>query len=186
MPPGHTAAWSTRHGGGGSGSRFDTFYRSRGAQCLQADGLQGRIRGRAALLRSGLQAFAGRAVREPGQDFDLPGAAAVLGKGSAHRSAEKAQVRPVDFLKAFAVLKTMKGLRGTALDIFGYTTERDGAERRLVADYSRLIERLAPRTGRLQTRCGRGPGGIAARHPRLRPYQAGQSRKGRNQARRTA
>ncbi len=44
--------------------------------------------------------------------------------------------------KAFAMLKAMKGLRGTALDVFGYTTERR-AERRLVADYSRLIERLS-------------------------------------------
>ena len=43
--------------------------------------------------------------------------------------------------QAFAVLKAMKGLRGTALDLFGHTAERK-AERRLVADYDRLVRRL--------------------------------------------
>ncbi|MBW8880028.1 MAG: indolepyruvate ferredoxin oxidoreductase family protein, partial [Asticcacaulis sp.] len=44
--------------------------------------------------------------------------------------------------KAFAVLHAFKGLRGTALDIFGYSEERR-MERGLIVDYSKLINRLA-------------------------------------------
>ena len=48
--------------------------------------------------------------------------------------------------QAFAVLKSLKGLRGTAFDIFGYTHERK-VERRLVADYQRLIQHLNGQLG---------------------------------------
>jgi indolepyruvate ferredoxin oxidoreductase len=41
-------------------------------------------------------------------------------------------------LTAFRVLAKLKGLRGTALDIFGYSAERR-TERQLVADYERTI-----------------------------------------------
>ncbi len=44
-------------------------------------------------------------------------------------------------LKAFRVLARLRGLRGTAFDIFGYTAERK-AERQLVADYLALAEEL--------------------------------------------
>jgi indolepyruvate ferredoxin oxidoreductase len=44
--------------------------------------------------------------------------------------------------KAFAVLKSLKSLRGTPLDLFGYAHERR-VERRLITDYAHLIERLA-------------------------------------------
>ena len=40
-----------------------------------------------------------------------------------------------------AVLARFKGLRGTALDPFGYTAERK-AERQLVADYIALVEEI--------------------------------------------
>ncbi|MGI9499891.1 MAG: indolepyruvate ferredoxin oxidoreductase family protein [Geminicoccaceae bacterium] len=43
----------------------------------------------------------------------------------------------------FSVLARFKGLRGTKLDLFGWTAERR-MERRLVEDYERLIERLLP------------------------------------------
>ena len=43
---------------------------------------------------------------------------------------------------AFPVMAKMKGLRGTALDIFGYTDERK-MERGLIADYEAGIETLA-------------------------------------------
>ncbi len=43
--------------------------------------------------------------------------------------------------KAMAVLARFKGLRGTALDPFGYTAERK-AERQLVADYIALVEEI--------------------------------------------
>ncbi len=41
-------------------------------------------------------------------------------------------------LTAFQVLAKLKGLRGTALDVFGYSAERR-IERQLVADYERTI-----------------------------------------------
>jgi indolepyruvate ferredoxin oxidoreductase len=43
--------------------------------------------------------------------------------------------------KAFAVLARFKGLRGTPLDLFGYTGERR-MERRLIDDYERLLTGL--------------------------------------------
>jgi indolepyruvate ferredoxin oxidoreductase len=44
-------------------------------------------------------------------------------------------------LRLFKVLARLKGLRGTAFDPFGYSTERR-MERRLIADYRALIERV--------------------------------------------
>jgi indolepyruvate ferredoxin oxidoreductase len=44
--------------------------------------------------------------------------------------------------KAFGILAGMKGLRGTAFDIFGYTEERR-TERRLIEDYMVLVEEIA-------------------------------------------
>ena len=49
-------------------------------------------------------------------------------------------------MKAFSVLAKFKGLRGTALDPFGYTAERRG-ERALVGEYRALIgDRLSKLT----------------------------------------
>ena len=52
-------------------------------------------------------------------------------------------------MKAFGVLARFKGLRGTPLDVFGYTAERR-TERQLIRDYKALIEeivtRLSPQT----------------------------------------
>jgi indolepyruvate ferredoxin oxidoreductase len=45
-------------------------------------------------------------------------------------------------LSAFRHLAKLKGLRGTALDIFGYTAERK-MERKLLADYLSLVEELS-------------------------------------------
>jgi indolepyruvate ferredoxin oxidoreductase len=47
-------------------------------------------------------------------------------------------------MSAFGVLAKMKFLRGTALDVFGYTEERK-MERRLIADYARMINDILPR-----------------------------------------
>jgi indolepyruvate ferredoxin oxidoreductase len=44
-------------------------------------------------------------------------------------------------MTAFNVLAKFKGLRGTALDVFGYTDERK-SERQLIADYEALIDEL--------------------------------------------
>ena len=45
--------------------------------------------------------------------------------------------------KAFRVLARLKGLRGTALDVFGYTGERK-SERQLIEDYRKMIEGILP------------------------------------------
>jgi indolepyruvate ferredoxin oxidoreductase len=47
-------------------------------------------------------------------------------------------------MKAFNLLAAMKGLRGTAFDIFGRTAERR-MERQLITDYEALIDELLPR-----------------------------------------
>jgi indolepyruvate ferredoxin oxidoreductase len=45
--------------------------------------------------------------------------------------------------KLFGALKHLKGLRGTAFDPFGYTSERR-MERALIGDYRRMIGELLP------------------------------------------
>ena len=47
-------------------------------------------------------------------------------------------------MTGFKLLARLKGLRGTAFDIFGYAAERR-MERRLIADYRAMIEGLLPR-----------------------------------------
>ena len=44
-------------------------------------------------------------------------------------------------LPVFKILKSLKGLRGTALDVFGYTGERR-TERALIAEYEETLERI--------------------------------------------
>jgi indolepyruvate ferredoxin oxidoreductase len=44
----------------------------------------------------------------------------------------------------FKVLAALRGLRGTALDIFGYSEERR-TERALIAEYEQTVERLLAR-----------------------------------------
>jgi len=54
-------------------------------------------------------------------------------------------------LKAFGLLARLKGLRGTPLDIFGYTAERR-EERALITQYRDTVQRILPKldAGRLQ------------------------------------
>jgi indolepyruvate ferredoxin oxidoreductase len=47
-------------------------------------------------------------------------------------------------LPVFKVLKSLKGLRGTPFDPFGYTAERR-TERALIAEYEATVERLLAR-----------------------------------------
>jgi indolepyruvate ferredoxin oxidoreductase len=47
-------------------------------------------------------------------------------------------------MKAFGVLAKLKGLRGTAFDVFGYTEERK-MERALIQEYRRTVEALLPK-----------------------------------------
>ena len=44
-------------------------------------------------------------------------------------------------MAAFRLMAGLKGLRGTAFDIFGYTAERKG-ERRMIRDYEAVVEEL--------------------------------------------
>jgi indolepyruvate ferredoxin oxidoreductase len=44
-------------------------------------------------------------------------------------------------LPLFKILSSIKGLRGTALDIFGYTQERK-TERALISEYEKTVEAL--------------------------------------------
>ena len=55
-------------------------------------------------------------------------------------------------LRAMGLLAKGKVLRGTALDIFGYGAERK-AERALIGDYEKLIERLIGSWGSLDVEC---------------------------------
>ena len=57
-------------------------------------------------------------------------------------------------MQAFRVLAKLKGLRGTPLDIFGYTHERK-AERRLIRDYEALLGEIVASSPRRTTRRGR-------------------------------
>ncbi|ESQ87622.1 MFS transporter [Asticcacaulis sp. AC460] len=66
----------------------------------------------------------------------------LFGEKDAHTGLPKKRKFGPWIFKAFAVLSAMKGLRGSALDIFGYSDERR-MERRLIVDYAQLINRLA-------------------------------------------
>ena len=47
-------------------------------------------------------------------------------------------------LSAFGLLARLKGLRGTAFDVFGHTAERK-AERKLIADYASMLDEILPK-----------------------------------------
>ena len=84
-------------------------------------------------------------------------------------------------MSAFGLLAKLKGLRGTAFDIFGYSEERR-TERRLIGDYEALLdgdagEALA-REPRALRRARRDPG----EDPRLRPRQGAPSQGGAGRA----
>ena len=71
----------------------------------------------------------------------------LFAKKDAHTGLPKKQKFGPWVFQAFAVLKGLKGLRGGALDVFGYTAERK-LERRLAADYQTRIEHIAATLGR--------------------------------------
>jgi len=66
----------------------------------------------------------------------------LLAKKDADGRLQKQEFGPWVFT-VFKLLAKLRGLRGTAFDIFGYTAERKG-ERRLIADYERTIDALLP------------------------------------------
>jgi hypothetical protein len=71
---------------------------------------------------------------------------------------------------AFGLLAKMKGLRGTALDVFGRTEERR-MERALIGEYRACIDELLRGAERRQPGAGGGDRPHAGRHPRLRPRE---------------
>ncbi len=77
---------------------------------------------------------------EPGRDYKLSFylAPPLLAKRDERGHLQKKRFGPW-ILPAFRVLARMKGLRGTALDVFGKTAERR-SERQLIADYVALVD----------------------------------------------
>lgn len=65
----------------------------------------------------------------------------ILGRRDKNGRAKKSRFGPW-MMKAFAVLAALKGLRGSAFDIFGYTAERR-LERRLLAEYESDLDTIA-------------------------------------------
>jgi indolepyruvate ferredoxin oxidoreductase len=63
----------------------------------------------------------------------------------ADRDADSGQLRKREYgpwmMSAFRVLASLKRLRGTAFDVFGYTEERK-MERRLIAEYEATVDSL--------------------------------------------
>jgi indolepyruvate ferredoxin oxidoreductase len=103
-----------------SAQGHDRPRRGRRAQPLQADGLQGRVRGCAALyrwrIRQEAERGSSRATSRSASIWPRHCSPARSGTGIA----EAATFGPWMF-KAFQLLAKFKGLRGTALDPFGYT-----------------------------------------------------------------
>jgi indolepyruvate ferredoxin oxidoreductase len=65
----------------------------------------------------------------------------IMGRRGADGKPRKSSFGPW-MVKAFRMLAALKGLRGSALDIFGYTAERK-MERDLLARYESDVERIA-------------------------------------------
>ncbi|RFB79200.1 indolepyruvate ferredoxin oxidoreductase family protein [Methylovirgula sp. 4M-Z18] len=73
--------------------------------------------------------------------FEFHLAPPILGRRDANGQPVKTAFGPW-MMKAFKVLASLKGLRGTLLDIFGYMPERKH-ERALLADYKKLLNEIA-------------------------------------------
>ena len=100
-----------------------------------------------------------------------PGAAALAKPQRQGRAAEAASsARDAHRLP---VLARLKGLRGTALDVFGRTEERR-TERALIADYRASIEEVLRGAGRGQPCAGRGDRADPRADQGLRPREGAQ------------
>lgn len=75
---------------------------------------------------------------EPRLEFHL--APPLLGRKNEKGEAVKSSFGPW-VMPLFRILAALKGLRGTAFDIFGYTKER-GIERKLIVDYEILLKEI--------------------------------------------
>ena len=102
---------------------------------------KGRVRGRAALYRRHFFAKAEPPVRRRFPRGRSSGAAALGARDPATGEPKKRAFGPW-MRHVFKLLTWLRPLRGTALDIFGYTRERR-MERRLIADYEAVIRELS-------------------------------------------
>ena len=84
-------------------------------------------------------------------------------------------------MPVFRTLAKFKSLRGTALDPFGRTRERQ-AERQAIADFERTLERLSAGLDADQLRAGGRDRRAAADGSRLRARQGSQPRRVREEA----
>jgi indolepyruvate ferredoxin oxidoreductase len=75
--------------------------------------------------------------------------------------------------RLYPVLARLKALRGTPLDVFGYSAERR-MERGLIKQYQADMAEFLPRAEPADHGRTRGAGRIAALHPWLRPGQGAQ------------
>ncbi|HET6374778.1 MAG TPA: DUF6537 domain-containing protein, partial [Methylocella sp.] len=80
------------------------------------------------------------AAFEGGPRLEFHLAPPFLGRRNAQGEPVKSRFGPW-IMPVFRILARLKGLRGTGLDIFGYTKERR-AERQLIADYEDLIAEI--------------------------------------------
>ena len=107
---------------------------------VQADGLQGRVRGRPPARRDRLPGEDRRHVRRR-----LQGQLTTWRRPSSPSATTRANCRSSKFgpamLMGFRVLAKLKGLRGTPLDIFGRTEERR-TERALIGEYRASVEQV--------------------------------------------
>ena len=116
--------------------------RGGGARPLQADGLQGRVRGGAALHRRRL--FSKNSQRQFEGDYTLEFhlAPPLLPRAIRQPASCKKRAYGPWMLRAFKLLTWLRPLRGTALDMFGRTRGRR-MERRLIAEYEAILRELS-------------------------------------------
>ena len=127
--------------------------RDRGrAFALQADGDQGRIRGRAALHRRLVRAAARRAVRRAGSRLEFHLAPPLLARPrQAHRASEEAEIRAVDDARLpRARAAPLAARHARSIRSAGRRERR--WERQLLADYEAVLDTIEAKLSRRQSR----------------------------------
>ena len=145
------------------------------ALSVQADGLQGRVRGRAALHRRRVP----RAGRATSSTATTCASSSISRRRCSRAAITRTGVpRKMTFgpwmLPAFRLLAKLKFLRGTAFDPFGYTPERR-TERKLIADYEAMLDEVLRQADAGQPSPRGRACGDPGEDPRLRPRQAAPS-----------
>ena len=143
------------------------------ARLLQAAGLQGRVRGGAALRRARPSRRRSAEQFEARRKLEFHLAPPLL----ARRDKATGEPRKMRFgawmLPVFRLLAKGKRLRGTPCDVFGYSAERK-LERQMIADYEKLLDEIAQRLTPADARHGGRARLAGARHQGLRPHQGAQ------------